>query len=683
MTQEDTNRPLDRPLDASQSLSMEQDNVPAYCPPKRVVTPSLQEIAGAAERLARRDRKLGQIDWLHEADILADRLQRRPFRARPVRLFVPSGSDGRLLLMPDVNDRLLQEALFPHLVHTTERLLLPTVHGYRPGRSARTAAQAVSDALREGYDHLLMTDIAAFFPSVDLRILGLRLADYFRPELVETLLALCRPPVAGRVPEGFRLTGLPLGQPLSPLLSNLYLSPVDEAMQDEHWVTIRYADDLVLLARQAEWLEAAWSRLNGALADVGLRPSEEKTQRLRFGGRPVLYLGFTVDEKRVYERLKRPASAKGAPAAGQPPDERMPPPARNQTLYITTPGVYLRLDRGTIQVKAGNEILREVPVHRVDRVMILAGVSMSSGFIGACITEGIPVLIVVGKGRGYGAIVSGALPNPLRLRAQYQLSSDPERRLALARAIVDAKIDAMIKRLKNVKEAAAIRAELRAIRPRAGRAQTIESLMGHEGMATKAYYRGLGMRLKNVDFSFTKRVRRPPRDPVNSLMSFIYTLLFSEMETCLLAAGLDPHPGLLHALHRNHPALASDLIEPYRVLIGDSLVVGLINNRRVRKEGFAVRKGGAVHMDDETRRVVLSAYEEYLGQRLDEPQSAGCFSRRHLLQLAAQSMLRVVLGETDRLVLPDGSRSATAGAALPYGDSEVEEVPWDSSDATS
>ncbi len=260
------------------------------------------------------------------------------------------------------------------------------------------------------------------------------------------------------------------------------------------------------------------------------------------------------------------------------------------------------------------------------------------------------VVFFVGKGRAFGSLVGSGMPNPLRLRSQYDLVSRPERRAAIARDVVVAKLTAMQRRLLNVKDAGELRAEIGAILERIPEGADPVTLRGFEGAATRAYYKGFALRIRNPAFAFHERSRQPPKDAINSLMSFVYSLLFFEMQTALLAHGLDPHPALLHDLHRNHPALASDLIEPYRALIADSFVLTLVNDRQVVASGFEKQGGGAVYMRDETRRIVLASWEGFITRVAGG--AKGSMTPRGLIDAAALAMLSVVLGEKEQLQLP-------------------------------
>jgi CRISPR-associated protein Cas1 len=210
----------------------------------------------------------------------------------------------------------------------------------------------------------------------------------------------------------------------------------------------------------------------------------------------------------------------------------------------------------------------------------------------------------------------------------------------------------MLRRLRFLPAAAAPRERVTETRARLATCFDLTELRGHEGTATRSYYEGFALRLGPPEFAFNGRTKRPPRDPLNSLLSFSYSLIFGEMQTALLAEGLDPHPALLHDLRPNHPALASDLLEPYRVLIADTFVLTIVNTRQVKADDFEKQASGAVYLTGPGRKVFLAAYEAFM----DRPRrGATSVTARRLLHAAARAMLRVVLGETEQLALPLGA----------------------------
>ncbi len=623
-------------------------------------------LVGAAERLQRREdahsRKLE--DWLGLVEDTRDRLLQGPFEALPLDGFVRADDPKRrVLTVARPGDRLVEEALRPVLQRALNPLLRASVHGYRAGRSTFSAAAALSAALKRGLVWLAMLDVADFYGSVDHALLRHRLSALLPADVVDVLLALVRAPVLlhGRATAPER--GIPLGRTISPPLANLYLVDLDAAMErdaDPEAMFLRYADDLLVAASTEAARERAVARIDVTLGSIGLELKPNKTERLRYDSTPVVYLGHALTADHVWQKVDDARLQRIVEGSARVVDERrqaLPEPSelpqpnrRDQTLYVTEPGLSLRVSEGMIVVKRRDETLRELAMHRVDRVMVLANVSFSSAFMAGCIDAHVPVLFYVGKGAAYGTLVSGATPNPLRLRAQYDLLREPARRLSLARQVVEAKLRAMSRRLTGLDGAADLRERVARAMLALVAAPDVEALRGVEGEATRAYFEGFARRVKKPEFAFTVRTKRPPRDAINSLLSFAYSMLFSEMQTALLAHGLDPHAGVLHELARDHPALASDVMEPYRALIGDSFVLTLVNGGVVHAKGFERQSDGAVYMTNETRREVIRAFEAYMRRPAGGAKGTG--SPRRLIHAAARAMLRVVLGETDRLTLP-------------------------------
>jgi len=623
-------------------------------------------LVGAAERLQRREdahsRKLE--DWMALVEDTRDRLLRGPFEALPLDGFIRQDDPkGRVLTVARPGDRLVEEALRPVLQRALAPRFRASVHGYRAGRSTFSAAAALSKALAEGFVELAMLDVADFYGSIDHARLRRMLDGVVAPDVADVLMALVRAPVRVHGRTVACTQGVPLGRSIAPPLANLYLLDLDAAVEREDVGEarfLRYADDLLVAAKTPEARERGVARIEAAVAALGLTLKDAKTERLRYDGAPVVYLGHAVTAAHVWQKVDDARLQRIVEGSARAVDERkaaLPeanevaqPNRRDQTLYVTEPGLSLRVAQGMIAVKRREETVREVALHRVDRVMVLANVSFSSAFMAECIEARIPVLFYVGKGAAFGTLVSGAMPNPLRLRAQYDLLRVPERRLALARQVVEAKLRAMSRRLVGLDGADGLRERIAAAMIALTVAEDIPQVRGVEGDATRAYFEGFARRIKKPEFAFTERTKRPPRDPINSLLSFAYSMLFSEMQVALLVHGLDPHAGVLHELARDHPALASDLMEPYRALVGDSFVLTLVNGGQVQAKGFQKQSDGGVYMNHDTRRDVIRAFEAFLRRPAGGAKGAG--SPRRLIHAAARAMLRVVLGDADTLHLP-------------------------------
>lgn len=620
----------------------------------RTSLPTLAALVGAAERVLEKRTRSHEVEALALVEEARDRLAQRPFRAFPLKpLRIKAGSGERVVYAPDPVERVIETALLRRLSQRIEALFVDGVHGYRAGRSASTAALAASLHLREGRTCVLQTDITAFFPSVDRERLLAKLARVADDGVLEVVHAL----ISAVHEDGSPSTGLPLGRVLAPLLSNLALVDVDAAVCAVGGCGyVRYGDDILVLAPDGPTRERAEEVLRAALAVEGLALHVDKTRRFVFDGSPFVHLGHTVDARGLFERVSGPRLEKLEQAVARPSGvvdgDTRAATLRRRTLYLTEHGVMVRVADGLVVATKGREVVAEAPLHRVDRVLVLAGVTMTSGFVSACIAQGIPVLFFVGKGRAYGALVSSGSASPLRLRAQYVLSGDGPQRLRLARDVVDAKVQAMERRIARVDGANDAREGLARLRGSLPTRATLDEVRGVEGAATKSYYAAWATRLRVDGFAFTSRSKRPPLDPINSLLSFSYALLLGEMQTALLAHDLDPYCGLLHELHRGHPALASDLVEPYRVLVADSFVLQLVNNRVVHVDGFEFEARGGCFLRHEARRTLLEAWESFFDRALGG--GKGTASPRDLIDAAALAMVAVVVGESDRLALPLG-----------------------------
>jgi CRISPR-associated protein Cas1 len=235
---------------------------------------------------------------------------------------------------------------------------------------------------------------------------------------------------------------------------------------------------------------------------------------------------------------------------------------------------------------------------------------------------------------------------PLRVE-QYRVADDPARSLAIARAFVVGKLRnqrTLVRRNHPGKPAALLR-ELARLTRLAQEASSPSRLLGIEGLASRAYFSRFAEMLKNpMGFQVSGRLRRPPPDPVNAMLSFCYSLLVKESLRALLAAGLDPYRGLYHRLRVARPSLALDLAEEFRPLVADSVVLNLVNNRAVRPSDFVVR-GPACSLTSEGRRRVIRAFEARMDVLIRHPIFGYQVSYRRVIEIQARLLARVISGD--------------------------------------
>lgn len=301
------------------------------------------------------------------------------------------------------------------------------------------------------------------------------------------------------------------------------------------------------------------------------------------------------------------------------------------TLYIMTEGAFVHLDHETLLVKCDGETKLQVPLHHLGAVVCFGNIMMSPAAMHRCAEDGRSVVLLDHNGRFKARLVGPTSGNVLLRKAQYQAHTSPQQATAIARNLVAGKLhNARQVLLRGGREAEAPEDQealqqaaqaLAAIIPQLAHAADLDTVRGKEGEAALAYFSVLGrlVRQDRETFRFEGRNRRPPRDPLNALMSFLYALLLNDCVAACEGVGLDPQVGYLHAVRSGRPSLALDMMEEFRAVLADRLALTLINRRQVTGDSFTPHPGGAVLLSDEGRKLVVVAYQERKGDHVRHP----------------------------------------------------------------
>jgi len=301
------------------------------------------------------------------------------------------------------------------------------------------------------------------------------------------------------------------------------------------------------------------------------------------------------------------------------------------TLYITTPETYLRLDNDTLRVELEHETKLRVPLHHLTAVVCFGHINLSAPLMHRLADSGIALVLLDDNGR-FKARLEGAVSGNVLLRqAQFQRVTDPVFTLDMARASVAGKIKNTrqvlqrgAREAKSDDEAKALTrlandlaASLRALPEVA----SLDSLRGVEGEAARQYFSGLNLLVRpdlRSAFAMDGRTRRPPRDRFNAMLSFLYAMWMNDCRSALEAAGLDPQVGFLHALRPGRAALSLDLMEEFRPW-ADRLALTLINRGQLSTNDFVLREGGGVSLQPDVRKAVVVAYQERKKDEINHP----------------------------------------------------------------
>ncbi len=322
------------------------------------------------------------------------------------------------------------------------------------------------------------------------------------------------------------------------------------------------------------------------------------------------------------------------------------------TLYVTEPGAVVEREYRHLLVTRHDETLLRVPLADVTHVVLMgAGASATTPALHALLGAGIPLSLLRQNGELLGRLAPRSGGNLALRRSQYRYAADPARCLAVGRAVARGKLRncrALALRWTRAGrdgEAAAGLARMEAALAEAEGAGDLAALRGVEGAGSKAYFAVFRRQLRG-DVGFGPRTRRPPRDPVNALLSLGYTLLGEAAAAALEVVGLDPYEGFYHADKYGRPALALDLIEEFRAPVVDSVALTLVNNRRLAADDFTPNPGtGGVYLTPRGLRVFLEAFSGRMQARFTHPLAGRPLTYQKCLEAQARLLAKTVTGE--------------------------------------
>lgn len=344
-------------------------------------------------------------------------------------------------------------------------------------------------------------------------------------------------------------------------------------------------------------------------------------------------------------------------------------------LYLSTQGFSVGISSKVLQVKDKGRVVQKVRLNEINQVNLFGNVQVSTQAIGVLMTEEIPLIYFSFGGWFRGMTQPVGLKNIMWRREQFRGADDERFCLQLARDLVVGKIRnqrTMLMR-NHIEPPAKALNFLKTMTFEAERAQGLAQLLGIEGSAARCYFEHFAGMIKinastddgdpfggdelldhRLDrgepiftFDFERRNRRPPRDPINALLSLGYSVLSKDMTVACAAAGLDPYLGFYHQPRFGRPALALDLMEPFRPLAVDSAILSAINQRMITPKDF-IAAGDAVALTPNGRKSFFQAYEQRMNQLVTHPLFGYRVSYRRLLEIQVRLLARVLLGEIRR-----------------------------------
>ena len=295
------------------------------------------------------------------------------------------------------------------------------------------------------------------------------------------------------------------------------------------------------------------------------------------------------------------------------------------TLYVTTEGAWLHKDGENLVMEINREKVARFPLHMIQGLVCFGRVSVSAPLLGYCTERGVCISYLSVHGKFQARVEGPVSGNVLLRRAQYRQTDNPDscrdivrnliagkvsnQRTVLSRALRDHRDTLVPGAVEKLEQAVDM---LRRVTDKVRKGGSVDYLRGLEGEAAQRYFSVFDclIRVDSPSMRFTGRSRRPPLDRVNALLSMLYTLLTHDCRSALETVGLDPAVGFLHRDRPGRPSLALDLMEEFRPVLADRLVLSLVNRKQIQENDFIISESGAVTLKEEARKKVLVAWQE-------------------------------------------------------------------------
>ncbi|MCI1748569.1 MAG: CRISPR-associated endonuclease Cas1 [Acidipropionibacterium sp.] len=514
-------------------------------------------------------------------------------------VLVGNGGKRRQLWVPDIDQRIVERALVDLFDARIDGFLSARSCGFRRGLGVREAVKYLMEACEAGATHVALVDIHSCFDFVPRRATLAELQALADDSSVGWLLERLDTAITSL--PGMSGAGVPQGAPLSPMLANVALNPIDDTLTSAGLDFARYADDIAVPCAGEAEAKAATKLVREALEEHGFRAAPEKTrvERLTAG---FTWLGTELE-------AEAPAALGGEPVRPQRP-----------SLYVGGPGRYINVRKGRVRVCRDDKEEASVPANRVGQLVTFGPVGVSAGLRQWSLNSGVPVQVLSMRGNYLGTMHPAHTNHVSRRMAQYDAARSP-RALEIAQSIVRGKIlncRALALRYGTGPEIGRASSRLRSAARRVTGAATRDELMGLEAGAAKDYWACFGSLLPEGT-TFSSRNRRPPKDVVNSALSFGYAILQGECCGALVGAGLDPACSVLHALNDNRASLSLDLMEEFRPVLVDTVVLDCFRRGMLSDtDGRPVDNDG-VYLTEAGKRTFLNRYERRMQTQFTHP----------------------------------------------------------------
>jgi CRISPR-associated protein Cas1 len=605
-------------------------------------------------------------DLSQRLTLLANELASNSYKPNGLKqtLLPREGKEPRPLVIPTVRDRIVHTAIALAIQPHLEKHFEDCSWGYRPGRCYLDAVDKITEYRKKGYHWLLDADIRQFFDNICQQSLLAKLHAVLPDRSLNRFINQClfsmQKAGQGLMFGAAKGKGIPQGSPLSPLLANLYLTDLDKAYKQAKFALIRYADDFVVCTHSRKEAEYAFALAEKHLGELHLKLNKDKTQitnfteGFRFLGHS--FVGDLVIDDSSQQALSKPLVSAYDDVAqvdavdlsldialenklSSPTNEallaltnldlpseeklKLAQPCRLKTMYLTEPGCVVSLNGHRLIISKSRKTIGQMPLATLALIVIMTRCQLTTDVYIYCLKHSIAVVFCSQLGGVYGALDDFSLSELDVITHQVKYLR-LNKALPLSRSIVDTKLHnsaVIIRRFCRKRNVAILSLEqlnqsfVRS-RNQLKKVKSLAQIRGIEGQAASTYFK-LWRELLPDEWHFKTRNRRPPKDPVNVLLSLGYTMLFNNIHALIKGRGLCDLLGVLHVGNRQ-PNLVLDLMEVFRAVIVDALVLKLLLNRHFSPTDFTQREGRCV-LNVDTRRRFVKQFEQKMQSQLIHP----------------------------------------------------------------
>lgn len=591
---------------------------------------------------------------------ICDRLRRGKYSPGPYRVIEISKKKGgkRRLMIPSIEDRVVHTALAQVLVPVLEPQFEESSYAYRPGRSVKQAVAAIRRWRKAGFWHVIEADIIGYFDNIqhDLLLSKLEQALSGWPGAREVIDLIALTLEHQALESGSMGRGVAQGSPLSPLLANLYLDALDEAMAGRGVRLVRFADDFVVLCKKRKDAETALVDTGAVLAEHGLEMHEKGTRIVDFN-RGFEFLGhifirsFALQQVSDPEEdpviLMRTIAGEDDVLAKQREDEASEEGGgydRGQrVLYVNEPGRKLTLRNLSFAVNGGDgRELLAIAHSRVDRIEVGPAADVDATVFEHCLGTGTTLALVNRFGELRGSLAAPVTRNGGLHLCQAEMVLSETSCTELARSLVNARIRNQRTQLFRLNRRQELPEVMRALAAmgrhlrKLERAADVATLRGFEGAAGAEYWPALGSLCKGSPAPF--RRQRPARNGLNATINYLTAILLRDINAAVLAAGLHPGFGALHNARDRNDACVYDLMEPFRAPLSEGLAAYLFNANRLRPEMFTPLADRSVRISRDAVGAIITGYEQAVAKRVNITGQKGKLAWRPMMRRQAQTL---------------------------------------------